>query len=234
MDEVRDADVGVNDGTGTTATPGETARAIHQTRGSGGLRVTPAAEVLAKQTASEGGTAAELPPLPVPPPLDGARGFAAKPPVLDELFGRDAAGDDAGSTEKYVTLDEVTVDMAHDSGEKARLIYGPRSMTTKKPSRAKDVITATAEAAKGAVAKVAAVATRHKSTQSTTSAVKGLDTLDRSCVGSRDATRTDRAFLLDDVMLNIHWRWLQESGPSSAAVAQEKTAPLASAPRATW
>jgi len=107
----------------------------------------------------------ELPPLPVPPPLD-ARRFAPKPPRLDELFGRDTAGDDVGSMEKYVTLDEVTVDMAHDSGEKARLIYGPRSVTTKKPSRAKEVITVTAEAAKGAITKVAAVATRHKSTQS--------------------------------------------------------------------
>ena len=174
MDEVRDADVGGVNGTTTvrTASGGETARAIHPTRGSGGLRVTPAAEVLAKQSAAEGAAGAELPPLPVPPPLDPARGFAAKPPRLDELFGRDAAGDDAGSTEKYVTLDEVTVDMAHDSGEKARLIYGPRSMTTKKPSRAKDVITATAEAAKGAVAKVAAVATRNKSTHSTTSAAE--------------------------------------------------------------
>jgi len=163
MDEVRDADSG---GVDRMTKDGGTARAIHPTRGSGGLRVTPAAEVLAKQTAVEGAVGgSELPPLPVPPPLD-ARRFAPKPPRLDELFGRDTAGDDVGSMEKYVTLDEVTVDMAHDSGEKARLIYGPRSVTTKKPSRAKEVITVTAEAAKGAITKVAAVATRHKSTQS--------------------------------------------------------------------
>ena len=54
--------------------------------------------------------------------------------------------------------------------------------------------------------------------QSTTTAVKSFETLDRSVRWSQDLTRTASLVFSDDVRWNIHWRCVDESGPSSFAV----------------
>jgi mitogen-activated protein kinase kinase kinase len=113
--------------------------------------MTPAAEVLAAAERREAATTSEATPLPLPPPLGNlasahGRGSTRVAEKLKVLL--------PGSHDGYVSLDEVTLDMAVDSGEKTRLIQSRDRVTR----RTNSFVSTTAGAAKGAMAAAGKVA----------------------------------------------------------------------------
>lgn len=160
-----------------TSTDDETMRAQARVPG---LRITPAAQVLAAAeratVALEGEEdGAGATPLPLPPPLGelplghGSRGTVASK-IKESLIPISVTND------RYVSLDDVTVDRTVDSGEKARLLLqqrlerGPSSRRTQSFTNA---VTVTTGAAVDALKKTAKVAmSRHPKSSKSMTAVE--------------------------------------------------------------
>ena len=158
-----------------TATDEEARRARERAPG---LRITPAAKVLAAAERGavmlEGeGDGADATPLPLPPPLgelplgQGSRVTVAGK-IKESLI--------PATNDRYVSLDDVTVDRTVDSGEKARLLLQQRlerGAASRRTQSLTNVVAVTTGAAVDALKKTAKVAmSRHPKSSISMTAVE--------------------------------------------------------------